>query len=55
MLVAAVAGRDAVLLTVRGLPRQDVEVVMERIAGSLEIAVPGATIAPTAERASAAS
>jgi ATP-dependent protease Clp ATPase subunit len=39
MLVAAAARRDAVLLTVRGWPREDVENVMERIVGSLEIAV----------------
>ena len=38
-LLAAAAGRDALLLTVRGWPREDVESVMERIVGSLEIAV----------------
>ena len=43
MLVAAAAGRDVVLLTVRGWPRDDVEHVMERIVSSLEVAVPPAT------------
>jgi len=42
MLVAAATGPDALLLTVRGWPREDVENVMEQIVGSLEIAVPHA-------------
>ena len=36
-IVGAVAGKDVVLLTVRGWPREDVEIEMERIAGSFEI------------------
>src|SRR5262245_49137767 len=43
MLVAAASGRDAVLLTVRGWPREDVLSVMERIVSSLELTVPRAT------------
>jgi len=38
-LVAAAVGQSAVLLTVRGWPREDVLNVMERIVGSFEIAV----------------
>jgi len=41
-LVAAAAGRNAVLLTVRGWPREDVDQVMERIVDSFEIVVPRA-------------
>jgi hypothetical protein len=37
MIVAAAAGDDAVLLTVRSWPRDDVEAAMERIVASFEI------------------
>ena len=36
-IVAAVSGKEAVLLTIRSWPRDDVEAAMERIAGSFEI------------------
>lgn len=36
-IVAAVAGREVVLLTVRSWPRDDVEAAMERIVGAFEI------------------
>jgi hypothetical protein len=36
-IVAAVAGQEVVLLTVRSCPRDDVEAAMERIVGAFEI------------------
>jgi hypothetical protein len=36
-IVAAVAGEQVALLTVRSWPRDDVEAAMERIVGAIEI------------------
>ncbi len=40
-IVAAMAGQEVVLLTVRSWPRQDIESEMERIVGAFEIVVAG--------------
>jgi uncharacterized protein DUF6714 len=40
-IVAAPAGQDVVLLTVRSWPRDDVEAALERIVGAFEIVAPG--------------